>query len=124
MELLGLCPIASFLFSEDNTVIISDVTIPGLFKTNEKAEEILASFKEKYPQFLPYHIIHSYTNIGELYDILFVEVDEESEVWNYSKEEIGNGDITAYCYNKDMPDCSEIGGIGVKNCNGILARTY
>lgn len=66
---------------------------------------------EKENNALVYHIIHNWTNIGELENYLYVSDYEEE--WEMDNEDIKNGTVLAYVYNKSMPDCSEFGTIGV-----------
>lgn len=67
---------------------------------------------EKEYNALVYHVIHSYTNIGEMEAYLYVSNYEEE--WEYDHEDIKNGQQLCYVYNHDMPDCSELGSIGIK----------
>jgi len=67
---------------------------------------------EKENNALVYHVIHSYTNIGEMEAYLYVSNHEEE--WEYDHEDIKEGQQLCYVYNHDMPDCSEFGTIGIK----------
>lgn len=60
---------------------------------------------------LVYHVIHSYTNIGEMESYLFVS--DYPEEWEMDRQDIGEGSQLVYVVNKDMPDCSEFGSIGI-----------
>lgn len=67
---------------------------------------------EKEHDALVYHVIHSYTNIGEMEAYLYVSnyIDE----WKYDHEDIKEGQQLCYVYNHDAPYCSEFGTIGIK----------
>lgn len=67
-----------------------------------------------------YHVIHSYANIGETYEYLYVS--------NYSDDWILESNLAArnifYCYSENVtyPGQSEAGSILVENINGSLLR--
>lgn len=61
---------------------------------------------------LVYHVIHSYTSIGELESYLYVS--DYKEEWETDRNDISNGQQLVYVFNHDMPDCSEFGSIGIK----------
>ncbi len=71
---------------------------------------------------LVYHVIHSYTEFGELYALLYVSKDEDE--WDYDKDDLKNGYALAYVKNVTDDWCSEFGSIGVKPQYGGLVRTY
>ena len=60
---------------------------------------------------LVYHVIHSYTNIGEMEAYLYVS--DYKEEWEMDNEDIKQGQQFVYVYDHDMPDCSEFGTIGI-----------
>ncbi len=61
---------------------------------------------------LVYHVIHSFTNIGEMENYLYVS--DFLEEWEIDREDIKAGLQFAYVCNIDAPDCSEFGSIGIK----------
>lgn len=67
-------------------------------------------FEEKHNA-LVYHVIHSFTNIGEMESYLYVS--DYPEEWEQDREDISHGQQLCYVFNHDMPDCSEFGSIGV-----------
>ena len=71
---------------------------------------------------LVYHVIHQFTNIGELFNLLYVS--KYTEEWEADMDDIGIGEVLAYVVNKDMPDCSEFGTIGIEPINGGVRRTW
>ncbi len=60
---------------------------------------------------LVYHVIHSYTNVGEMESYLFVS--DYIEEWEYDRTDIKRGEQLVYVHNKSMPGCSEFGTIGI-----------
>ena len=69
---------------------------------------------------LVYHVIHTYTSFGELFSFLYVsDYDEE---WEMENDDLNDGYVFSYVWNKDDEWCSEFGGIAVKNRFGGLIR--
>ncbi len=58
---------------------------------------------------LPYAVIRSYTSIGTMDSILFVEDYEEE--WEYFDVDAKYGNYMSYTVNYYMPDCSEFGSV-------------
>lgn len=77
---------------------------------------------EKENNGLVYHVIKSHTTIGLMYSLLYVS--EYEEEWEMDMEDLGTGHALAYVVNKDMPDCSEFGTIGIEPSIGGLRRTW
>ena len=67
-----------------------------------------------------YHVIHSFANIGETYEFLFVSNYRED--WNYERSLVKKNIIYCYSENVTHPDWSEAGSILVENVNGSLLR--
>ena len=59
-----------------------------------------------------YHVILSRTNIGTMYSLLYVSLDDEE--WEEDRADLQNGQVLAYVVNKAAPECSGIGYIGIK----------
>lgn len=53
----------------------------------------------------------SYTNIGEMENYLYVS--DYPEEWEMDKQDVSKGCQYTYVFNKDMPECSEFGTIGI-----------
>lgn len=72
---------------------------------------------------LVYHVIRSSTNIGEIESFLYIS--DYPEEWEQDRDDIKNGQQLVYVYNKNMPDCSEFGPIGVALTEAAgLRRTW
>ena len=76
---------------------------------------------EKELGYVIYHVIHTYSNIGETYECLFVS--QYTEDWLYEKNMITHNIVLAWVINKTYPECTEAGSIQVVNVNGGLIRT-
>lgn len=93
----------------------------GLYEFSDDAELTakVKEFEEEYDA-LVYHVIHTYTKFGELYNFLYVSDYEEE--WEFDNEDIKSGYAVAYVWNKSDEWCSEIGGIAVREFGGGLVR--
>lgn len=69
-----------------------------------------------------YHVIHQFTNIGELYSFLYVKLDDEE--WEMDNEGLKQREVLAYVWNKTTPEFSELGYIGIRPQFGGLVRTW
>lgn len=89
------------------------------FSDNEELKAKIKEFEEEYDA-LVYHVIHTYTQFGELYNFLYVSDYEEE--WEYDNEDVKAGYAIAYVWNKTDEWMSEIGGIAVREFGGGLVR--
>ena len=93
-----------------------------LYWLNEEEKKIVEEFENRESKPLVYHVIKSFTSMGIMYSLLFVSGYEEE--WEDDRADIKGGSAIAYVYNSLMPDCSEMGSIGIKPCIGGVARTW
>lgn len=91
-----------------------------LYWLDENEQEFVKEFEEKYNAVV-YHIIHNYTEFGELYSLLFVS--QHKEEWDWDNEDIKNNIAMVYVKNIDEDAFSEFGSIGIKSQFGGLVRT-
>lgn len=91
-----------------------------LYWLDENEQEFVKEFEEKYNAIV-YHIIHNYTEFGELYSLLFVS--QHKEEWGWDNEDIKNNIAMVYVKNIDEDAFSEFGSIGIKSQFGGLVRT-
>lgn len=82
-------------------------------------EEMVKEF-EKEHECVVYHVILSRTNIGTMYSLLYVSLDDEE--WEEDRADLQNGQVLAYVVNKAAPECSKIGYICIKPQIGGLVR--
>lgn len=92
----------------------------ALYEVNQEEQEIIDNFEKNHPNCLVYHMIHNVFEFGECYSMLYVSSDIEE--WEQDKEDITDGYVFAYVYNKDCEWCSEFGSIAVKSQFGGLVR--
>ena len=122
MEILKLFPPCIEAFKKRNEVQLSEPT-GALYEFNddEKLNKIVKDFEEKFNG-LVYHVIHTYTNFGELYNLLYVS--DTIEEWEIERKDMKDGYVFVWCENISEPLFSEFGTIGVGNRFGGLVRNY
>ena len=91
-----------------------------LYWLDENEQNIVKEFEEKYNAVV-YHIIHNYTEFGELYSLLYVS--EHKEEWDYDNDDLKHNIALVYVKNIDEDSFSEFGSIGIKSQFGGLVRT-
>ena len=92
----------------------------ALYEVNQEEQELIDKFEKNHPGCLVYHIIHNVYEFGECYSMLYVSSDIDE--WPQDKEDIKDGYVFAYVYNKDCEWCSEFGSIAVRPSFGGLVR--
>ena len=97
-------------FEKDDLVSESRPPVGACFWLDAEQKKRVEQFEREHNA-LVYHIIHSFTNIGELENYLYVSDYEEE--WEMDREDLQHNQTCAYVYNCDAPDCSEIGCIGI-----------
>lgn len=109
-------------FEDRNEVQMSEPT-GALFEfSNDKwLNSLIDDFQKKH-NCLVYHVIHSYTDFGELYNLLYV--DNEVENWDGDNIDLNDGYVFVWCENKTEPMFSEFGTIGVGHRFGGLIRNF
>ncbi|WP_271005737.1 hypothetical protein [Listeria seeligeri] len=84
-------------------------------------EEVVAKFEAREKSCLVYHVIFTEASFGRLYNILFIDSEEEED-WKYEKIEMEYGIINSYVENVTNPNFSEYGSIAVEEFAGALIR--
>ncbi|MBQ8133554.1 MAG: hypothetical protein IJ711_00055 [Lachnospiraceae bacterium] len=110
MKKWGIFPDTIKQFENDNLVSESAPPVGACFWLNDEQKARVKSFEEQ-NNALVYHVIHSYTTIGEMECYLYVS--DYPEEWEMDHAGIEHGEQLCYVYNHDMPDCSEFGSIGI-----------
>lgn len=120
MQALGLFKPCIKSFTKYDEVQLSEPT-GGLYEFADN-EELNAKIKEFEADndALVYHVIHTYTQFGELYNFLFVGDYEED--WEIDNIGINDGYILAYVWNKSDDWMSEMGDIMVQERFGGIVR--
>ena len=86
------------------------------------AEATVREFEKDYNA-LVFTAIRSFTNIGKLDSFLFVS--DYPEEWDRDRTLLKEGEVIAYVYNHDAPECSEMGAIGIAQTPAAgLRRTW
>lgn len=120
MVALDLFPPCIQAFKNRDEVQLSEMT-GGLYEFSDDTELVakVKEFEEEYNA-LVYHVIHTFTQFGELYNFLYVsDYEEEYEMeW----EDLKNNYVFAYVWNKTNEWCSEFGTIAVQQKFGGLTR--
>lgn len=108
------------VFNKRDEVQLSEMT-GGLYEFSDDAElnAKIKEFEEQYNS-LVYHVIHTFTQFGELYNFLYVsDYDDE---WEMEWEDLQDNYVFSYVWNKTDEWCSEFGTIAVKQKFGGLVR--
>ena len=92
-----------------------------LYWLDSDQQAIVDEFEKEYDA-LVYHVIHDFTEFGELYSLLYVSKYEEE--WEDDKDDIKNGIALVYVKNMDEDLFSEFGSIGIRSQFGGVVRTY
>lgn len=119
MKMLKLSPNIIREFDKEGIVNLSENG--GILYWLTSEQQTMVDEFEAENNALVYHVIHDFTEFGELYSLLYVsKYDEE---WEYDREDLEYG--TALVYVKNMSDevCSEFGSIGIRPQFGGLVRT-
>ena len=108
------------LFEKDNKIFMSEMT-GGVYEFDDN-EELVAKVKEFEEEYnaLVYHVIHTFTEFGELYSFLYVSDYEEE--WDMDNASLEEGYTLAYVWNKDCEWCSEFGSVGIQSLGGGITR--
>lgn len=104
MKLLKLHPNVINDFKEEQRLNKSDLNKGILYWLNEDEQEMIEKLEKKY-KFMVYHVIHSYSNLGETYEILFVR--DNKEEWKAEREDLRKGYTEARVEVMNCPDNSE-----------------
>ena len=119
MKILKLHKNAIKEFEQERKLNKSDFNMGILFWLDNEEEKMVKELEKKY-NFMVYHIIHSYSNLGETYEILFIENNKEE--WFDEREDLKKGFAMARVEVINSPENSEFGYIGVEARNGGVVR--
>lgn len=122
MKLWGIYAPIRKQFEKEDLVSESAPPLGACYWLDETQLERVREFEEKHDA-LVYHVIHSFTSIGEMESYLYVS--DYPEEWEQDREDIKDRQQLVYVFNKDMPDCSEFGSIGIALTGAAgLRRTW
>ena len=106
-------------FMNENKLNKSDSPLGSLYWLDEEEIKIVKDFEKRH-NVLVYHVIHTFSNLGETYELLFVTTEKEE--WENEKRDLKNGYAFAQVIVIDYDPNSEMGYIGVESKNGGIAR--
>ena len=100
-------------FYDKGFVMINEPPLGAHYYIDED-EELVRKINEMQEKdnILVYAVVRAFTEFGKMDSFLFVE--DHKEEWEYFDEDIKDGIIMSYTFNRDYPDCSEYGSIGIK----------
>ena len=107
------------LYSFENNDKITMSSKGNVYEVPQEKLEFIKRHEKKIGVMI-YHVIHSYGNIGETYEFLYVS--NYTEDWFYEREMVEKNILYCYSENVTHPDWSEAGSIMVENVNGTLLR--
>ena len=119
MKLLELYPNVIKEFEKDNVVNLSE-NGGFLYWLNDEQKQIVTEFEEDHDA-LVYHVIHDFTEFGEL--LTFLYVSDYEEEWEDDVNDLKDGYSCAYVKNLSDDFCSEFGSICFRPQFGGLVRT-
>lgn len=122
MKKLGIYESIIEQFEKENIVAESAPPIGTCFWLDDEQLARVRDFEET-NNALVYHVIHSYTDFGELENYLFVS--NYREEWEKDRNDIDYNIVFVYVENKSIPEFSEFGSIGfVRTPADGLLRIY
>ncbi|MCR5509282.1 MAG: hypothetical protein K6F34_11435 [Lachnospiraceae bacterium] len=102
-------------FDMNNNIMESAPPLGACYYLEEPYLQKIRAVEQEF-DVLVYHVIHSYTEFGELLNLLFVsKYDEE---WEMDEENIKKGLHLCYVINLTHPEWSEMGTISIKKTVG------
>ncbi len=119
MKFLKLYPNIIKEFEKDGVVNMSE-NGGFLYWLNDQQQIYVMEFEKEY-NVLVYHVIHNFTEFGEMLTFFYVSDDEEE--WEYDREDLKDGYACAYVKNLSDDMCSEFGGVCFRQQFGGLVRT-
>lgn len=119
MKMLNLYPNIIREFEKENILNMSE-SIGYLYWLTDEQQQYVSEFESEH-DYLVYHVIHSFTEFGELLTFLYVSDDKEE--WGFDRADLKDGYACAYVKNLDEEAFSEFGSIAFKQQFGGLVRT-
>lgn len=109
MKKIGIYDETIKQFDKQNLISESAPPLGACYWLNDEQRARVKTFEDRYNT-LVYHVIHSYTEFGELETYLFVSDNEEE--WQFDREGLKQNMCFSYVQNISNPDFSEFGSIG------------
>lgn len=108
-------------FEKDDTVCFFENFVGYWAYQEPELMEKVKEFEEKH-NCLVYAVTHEYFDFGECYDFLYISDYEEDWEYAFVKLNPNTFIVSAYVWNKDDKNCSEIGDICIRSCGGGIKR--
>ena len=118
MKMLNLFENAIRDFQQDNKLNMSECGF--LYWLDDEQTKMVSEFETEHDA-LVYHVIHNYTEFGEL--LTFFYVSDHEDEWEYDRADLKDGYACAYVKNLDEDAFSEFGSVAFKEQFGGLVRT-
>jgi len=118
MKMLNLFENAIKEFQQESKVNMSECGF--LYWLDDDQTKMVSEFETEHDA-LVYHVIHNYTEFGEL--LTFFYVSDHEEEWEYDRADLKDGYACAYVKNLDEDAFSEFGSVAFKEQFGGLVRT-
>lgn len=121
MEILGVNPEVIKQFNDYETVLAcSGITGEYAPLADPQLMEEIRQFEQKWDN-LVYLVVRTPSYYGHLDSLLFI--DNCSDEWEFTSEELRDGYVLSWTINRDHPNCSDMGSIVVERTeNGGLVR--
>lgn len=111
MKKLGVFPETIKQFEQAGYVSISEPPLGAFYWAEGEDLQRIRDFEKQYNA-LVYVVIRTYTSIGKMDSFLYVS--NYPEEWESDRDLLDEMAPYAYVHNHNMPDCSEIGSIGIE----------
>lgn len=115
MKKIGYFGKAREAFHRSNKIFVNEAPFGAVYDLSPELEEEVKEF-EKEHNALVYMVIHAATTFGEMDSLIYVS--DHPEEWELDNEDLRYGIMMSYTINRDAPDCSEFGSIGVRRGAG------
>lgn len=119
MKMLKLHPNIIKEFSNEGILNLS--LNAALYYLNDKQLARVQEFEQQYHT-LVYHVIHNYTQFGELLSFLYVS--QHTEEWECDRHDLEEDYPFVYVANLTDEICSEFGSIEIRPCVGGVIRIH
>lgn len=115
MKKFGYWGRAREAFRRSNKVFVNEPPFGAVYDPEPYLAEEIKNF-EKDNNALVYMVVRAFTEFGTMDSLLYVS--DYPDEWEMDRDDMKYGLVMTYTINRDMPDCSEFGSIGVRLGSG------
>ena len=109
-------------FKRRDLVLVTEPPVGAVYTLEPELAEEVEKFENE-NNALVYIVVRAFTDFGKMDSMLFVS--DYPEEWELDNADINDGIALSYTVNWDMPECSEMGSIGVRpTVAGGLERIF